>query len=255
LNNTILRQADVFCGNRFVAKAGEVCTCYAVGVECTTEPSSEGTAIYDVDWLEPTLVQEGAFCNVGKPNENRKQLLYPPFTVAECSAAVELDSFCGTRFDVTENVGCFCISVDRPCNIVASSNSTIYDANNRAVVVLPPPSLVQKNAYCAVSDPATERKTLGDRLSILECSNAVAADPFCGRRFFGSEGGACFCIKDRVSWEVLPSTDGPQLQLVLQVCEASEINPPHPSPSIAFSECGWPVRSLRPGCQLLHPAG
>jgi hypothetical protein len=45
-NNTF--QDDRFCGDRFVAKVGEVCTCYATGVHCNIVPALGGTAVYDI---------------------------------------------------------------------------------------------------------------------------------------------------------------------------------------------------------------
>jgi hypothetical protein len=92
-----------------------------------------------------------------------------------------------------------------------------HQAHNRAAISLP--TIVHKDAYCAVADTTTQRKLLGESLTVMACASAVAIDPFCDTKFFAREGGVCFCLPKEVACDVQPSIDGPPIELVLKARE------------------------------------
>jgi hypothetical protein len=138
--------------------------------------------------------------------------------MAVCAAAVESDPFCEIRFFVIADVGCFCVKVGHTCTLVPSDvDDVVLDAHNRAAILLP--TILHKDAYCAVGDTTTQRKLLGESLTVMACASAVAIDSFCDTKYFAREGGVCFCLPKEVTCDVQLSIDGPPIELVLKARE------------------------------------
>jgi hypothetical protein len=68
-------------------------------------------------------------------------------------------------------------------------------------------ALVQEEARCELSDAETQRKRLGDGLSVDECAAAVAADAFCGTRFMVVRANVCFCFVAGLDCQIQAASD------------------------------------------------